>query len=152
MEILAEYNISSGNLRVTRAKPKLLPPCIVCAVVFHIMGAIDFSNANSPLKELLEMALKKGYRPPRLYRDGSCQSPYFIFALFTLLTSLLVKYSHSHPPYYLRYLRYFATFIHLAQHYHAYPLLTFFLPFTNSRIPQGQEVNRWIRKTRTAVC
>ena len=35
-----------------------------------------------------------------------CQSPYFIFALFALLTSLLIKYSHSHPPYYLRYLRY----------------------------------------------
>ena len=30
-----------------------------------------------------------------------CQSPYFIFALFALLTSLLVKYSHSHPLYLL---------------------------------------------------
>ena len=53
-----------------------------------------------------------------------CQSPYFIFALFTLLTSLLAKYSHSHPPYYLRYLRYLTIFIRLAQHHHAHPLLT----------------------------
>ena len=29
----------------------------------------------------------------------ACQSPYFIFALFALLTSLLVKYLHSHPLY-----------------------------------------------------
>ena len=28
-----------------------------------------------------------------------CQSPYFIFTLFTLLMGLLVKYSHSHPLY-----------------------------------------------------
>ena len=28
-----------------------------------------------------------------------CQSPYFIFALFALLMSLLVKYLHSHPLY-----------------------------------------------------
>ena len=81
----------------------------------------------------------------------SRQSPYFIFALFTLLTSLLVKYSHSHPPYYLCYLCYFATFIRLAQCHHAHPLLTFFFPFMNLRIPQGQEANRWIRKTRTTV-
>ena len=58
-----------------------------------------------------------------------CQSPYFIFTLFALLTSLLIKYSHSHPPYYLRYLRSLTTFIRLAQHYHTHPLLTFFLPF-----------------------
>ena len=30
---------------------------------------------------------------------GICQSPYFIFALFALLTSLLVKCLHSHPLY-----------------------------------------------------
>ena len=28
-----------------------------------------------------------------------CQSPYFIFALFALLTSLLIKCLHSHPLY-----------------------------------------------------
>ena len=35
--------------------------------------------------------------PPPGY--DACQSPYFIFALFALLTSLLVKYLHSHPLY-----------------------------------------------------
>ena len=34
-------------------------------------------------------------------RDASCQSSYFILALFALLMSLLVKYLHSHPPYLL---------------------------------------------------
>ena len=61
-----------------------------------------------------------------------CQSPYFIFALFALLTSLLVKYLHSHPLYYLRY---FAIFICSAQCHHAHPLFTFCFPLTNSRIP-----------------
>ena len=30
---------------------------------------------------------------------AACQSPYFIFTLFALLTSLLVKCLHSHPLY-----------------------------------------------------
>ena len=77
---------------------------------------------------------------------GYCQSPYFIFALFALLTSLLVKYSHSHPPYSLCNLHSLAAFICSAQCHHAHPLLTFCFPFTNSRIPQGQEVNRCIRE------
>ena len=54
-----------------------------------------------------------------------CQSPYFIFALFALLTSLLIKYLHSHPLYYLRYLRYFAIFICLAQCHQSPPYLLF---------------------------
>ena len=91
-----------------------------------------------------------GTRPDIMFAV-TCQSPYFIFALFALLTSLLVKYSHSHPPYSLRYLFSLATFIRSAQRHHAHPLLTFFFPFTNSRIPQGQEANRCIGKTRTAV-
>ena len=33
------------------------------------------------------------------WTTARCQSPYFIFALFALLTSLLVKYLHSHPLY-----------------------------------------------------
>ena len=65
-------------------------------------------------------------------QSHDCQSPYFIFALFALLTSLLVKYLHSHPLYYLRY---FAILIRLAQHHHAHPLFTFCFPFTNSRMP-----------------
>ena len=58
----------------------------------------------------------------------------FYFALFTLLTSLLVKFSHSHPLYSLYNLCYFATFIHSAQRHHAHPLLTFIFPLMNSRI------------------
>ena len=66
---------------------------------------------------------------------GLYQSPYFIFALFALLTSLLVKYSHSHPPYSLCNLCSLTAFIRSAQHHYAHPLLTFFFPLTNSRIP-----------------
>ena len=72
---------------------------------------------------------------------SDCQSSYFIFTLFTLLTSLLIKYPHSHPPYSLRNLCSLAALIHSAQHHHAHPLLTFFFPFMNSRIPQRQEAN-----------
>ena len=34
-----------------------------------------------------------------MFIAAKCQSPYFNFALFALLTSLLIKYLHSHPLY-----------------------------------------------------
>ena len=80
-----------------------------------------------------------------VFVESSCQSLYFLFALFALLMSLLIKYSHSHPPYSLRNLRSLAALICSVQRHHAHPLLTFCFPFTNSRIPQGQEANGCIK-------
>ena len=98
------------------------------------------SCSKSPDHRLKLVVYQEGHSPrcwsqtPRRSIDN-CQSPYFIFALFALLTSLLVKYLHSHPLYYLCYLCYFAIFIRLAQRHQAHPLLTFCFPFMNSRIP-----------------
>ena len=80
--------------------------------------------------------------PYREERGGAvCQSPYFIFTLFALLMSLLVKYSHSHPLYLLWNLRYFAAFIHSAQRHHAHPLLilTFIFPLTTQEFIVSSE-------------
>ena len=92
-------------------------------------SALNVMNASS-VGKLVQLVTAS-----RLILYHECQSPYFIFALFALLTSLLVKYLHSHPLYYLCYLRYFAILIRLAQRHHAHPLFTFCFPFTNSRIP-----------------
>ena len=59
-----------------------------------------------------------------------CQSPYFIFTLFALLKSLLVKYSHSHPPYLLHNLHSLTAFI---------PSLPSFSPLQTQEYPKEKK-------------
>ena len=100
----------------------------------HVCSCLVTSAAQEQIDQSCDDCYPK-YRFTAYQRIPGLSESLFYFCSFTLLTSLLVKYSHSHPPYSLRNLRSLATFIHSAQRHHAHPLLTFFFPFMNSRIP-----------------
>ena len=56
-------------------------------------------HAESPPREIIDLTDNSEDDVLDLSSEEECQSPYFIFALFALLTSLLVKCLHSHPLY-----------------------------------------------------
>ena len=95
VEILKDLTGRKGKRMVKGLVPKPIesvpgPSCLIP----------DRTPPISPTESELDIERGLNFGPGEKDDDyGLCQSPYFIFALFALLMSLLVKYLHSHPLY-----------------------------------------------------